>query len=88
MAEEIRFGNFSLVEIFQMGKYIFFMFKVDEDADMVENGELEKLSPEPKTRDASTGMSQERLSLMIKYNQIGSLTSLPRGSKVSRPSNF
>lgn len=50
---------------------------------MVENGETEKLSPEPKMRDASTGMSQERLSLMIKYNQIGSLTSLSRGSKVS-----
>lgn len=33
-------------------------------------------------RDASTSMSQERLSLMIKYNQIGSLTSLSR-SKVS-----
>jgi len=27
-------------------------------------------------------MSQERLCLMIKYNQIGSLTSLPRGSRV------
>lgn len=51
-------------------------------------GETEKLTgsdaPEPKTRDMGTGMSQERLSLMIKYNQIGSLTSLPRGSKVSR----
>lgn len=37
---------------------------------------------EPKTRDQGTTMSQERLSLMIKFNQIGSLTSLPRGSKV------
>lgn len=49
-----------------------------------DGGESEKLtSPdEPKTKDMGTGMSQERLSLMIKYNQIGSLTSLPRGSKV------
>lgn len=61
-----------------------FPFQVEDDNDLVENGELEKLSPEPKTRDASTCMSQERLSsLMIKYNQIGSLTSLPRGSRVS-----
>lgn len=34
------------------------------------------------TKDQGTTMSQERLSLMIKFNQIGSLTSLPRGSKV------
>jgi hypothetical protein len=50
---------------------------------VLENGENEKLSPEPKMKDASTSMSQERLSLMIKYNQIGSLSSLSRGSKVS-----
>jgi hypothetical protein len=49
---------------------------------VIENGENEKLAAEPKTRDASTSMSQERLSLMIKYNQMGSLTSLSR-SKVS-----
>lgn len=37
-------------------------------------------------RDASTSMSQEHLSssLMIKYNQVGSLSSLSRGSKVSK----
>lgn len=52
-----------------------------EEQDVLENGETEKLT-EPKTKDQSTTMSQERLSLMIKYNQIGSLTSLPRGSKV------
>lgn len=46
-----------------------------------ENGENENLK-EPKTKEMGTSMSQERLSLMIKYNQIGSLTSLPRGSKV------
>jgi hypothetical protein len=50
---------------------------------VAENGERDKLNaPESKMRDASTSMSQERLSLMIKYNQIGSLTSLSR-SKVS-----
>lgn len=54
----------------------------DED-EGVESGEAEKLT-EPKYKDQGTTMSQERLSLMIKYNQIGSLTSLPRGSKVSK----
>lgn len=38
---------------------------------------------EPNTKDQGTSMSLERLSLMIKYNQIGSLSSLPRGSRVS-----
>lgn len=52
----------------------------DKD-DLNENGESEKLT-EPKTRDQGTTMSQERLSLWVKYNQIGSLASLPRGSKV------
>ncbi|XP_055540662.1 uncharacterized protein LOC129727164 [Wyeomyia smithii] len=58
----------------------------DLDDDAAENGEADKLtdtkdSDEPKTKDQGTSMSQERLSLMIKYNQIGSLTSLPRGSR-------
>lgn len=53
------------------------------DDDAVEEGETDKLTNEPKTKDQGTGMSLERLSLMIKYNQIGSLTSLPRGSKVT-----
>ncbi|KAL7040264.1 hypothetical protein ACKWTF_000330 [Chironomus riparius] len=53
----------------------------DDNVDVLESGENEKLSPEPKMKDASTSMSQERLSLMIKYNQIGSLSSLSRGSK-------
>ncbi|XP_053695421.1 uncharacterized protein LOC128742947 [Sabethes cyaneus] len=58
----------------------------DADEDAAENGEADKLtdtkdSDEPKTKDQGTSMSQERLSLMIKYNQIGSLTSLPRGSR-------
>lgn len=58
-----------------------------DDQDVTENGETDKLTAsnevEPKTKEMGTTMSQERLSLMIKYNQIGSLTSLPRGSKVS-----
>ncbi|XP_058056912.1 uncharacterized protein LOC131208268 isoform X2 [Anopheles bellator] len=56
----------------------------DADDEVVEKGESEKLyseGDEPKTKDQGTSMSQERLSLMIKYNQIGSLTSLPRGSR-------
>uniref|UniRef100_A0A182LXW2 Major facilitator superfamily associated domain-containing protein n=1 Tax=Anopheles culicifacies TaxID=139723 RepID=A0A182LXW2_9DIPT len=57
----------------------------DADEDVAEKGEAEKLytdgGDEPKTKDQGTSMSQERLSLMIKYNQIGSLTSLPRGSR-------
>lgn len=61
-------------------------FDVHEDSDeqdAIDDGETDKLT-EPKTRDQSTTMSQERLSLWIKYNQIGSLASLPRGSKVSK----
>ncbi|EDS32628.1 conserved hypothetical protein [Culex quinquefasciatus] len=63
----------------------------DADDDVLESGEAEKLTEtkeadEPKTKDQGTSMSQERLSLMIKYNQIGSLTSLPRGSRVGIPS--
>lgn len=53
---------------------------VDDEAETAdnENGETDHLSSEPRTKDASTSMSQERLSLMIKYNQVGSLTSLSR----------
>ena len=54
-----------------------------DDSEDADNGENEKLT-EPKTRDQGTTMSQERLSLWVKYNQIGSLASLPRGSKVSQ----
>ncbi|XP_052894312.1 uncharacterized protein LOC128301736 [Anopheles moucheti] len=57
----------------------------DADEESAEKGEADKLytdgADEPKTKDQGTSMSQERLSLMIKYNQIGSLTSLPRGSR-------
>lgn len=61
----------------------------DDQEVTTDNGETEKLTgDEPKMKDQGTTMSQERLSLMIKYNQIGSLTSLPRGSKVSTVSLF
>lgn len=53
----------------------------EKEEEEIEKGESEKLT-EPKTRDQGTTMSQERLSLWVKYNQIGSLASLPRGSKV------
>lgn len=60
-----------------------FDHQIDEtdDNEAIENGETEKLT-EPATKEQGTSMSLERLSLMIKYNQIGSLTSLPRGSRV------
>lgn len=65
--------------------HILYLHKFDKDDndkdDVVDNDETEKLT-EPKTRDQGTTMSQERLSLWVKYNQIGSLASLPRGSKV------
>ncbi|XP_030383555.1 uncharacterized protein LOC115631057 isoform X2 [Scaptodrosophila lebanonensis] len=51
-----------------------------EEEEAVENGETDKLT-EPATKEQGTSMSLERLSLMIKYNQIGSLSSLPRGSR-------
>lgn len=55
---------------------------MDDDQEVAENGETEKLTgDEPATKEMGTQMSQERLSLMIKYNQIGSISSL-RGSKV------
>lgn len=72
--------------------YLVYLKKFDviddkDDQEGAENGESEKLT-EPKTRDQGTEMSQERLSLWVKYNQIGSLASLPRGSKVRIKSVF
>ncbi|XP_018322678.1 uncharacterized protein LOC108735277 [Agrilus planipennis] len=51
--------------------------EVEED---IEGAETEKLKPgeEPKFKDQSTMVSMERLSLMVEFNQIGSLTSLGR----------
>lgn len=54
---------------------------MDDEGD-AENGEAEKLSQGPKMMDASTSMSTERLSVMVKQNQVRSLTSLSRGSRV------
>ena len=59
----------------------YILIQNDDEIEAAENGESEKLNSESKTRDISTSMSLERLSLMIKYNQIGSLSSLSR-SKV------
>lgn len=58
-----------------------------DDQEGAENGETDKLT-EPATKDQGTTMSLERLSLMIKYNQIGSLTSLPRGSRADIHDHF
>lgn len=53
-----------------------------EDEDILEPDENEKLKgAEPKYKDQSTMVSFERLSLMIEYNQIGSLSSLGRLSR-------
>lgn len=52
-----------------------------ESAEKGESNEKDKFI-ETNTKDQGTSMSLERLSLMIKYNQIGSLSSLPRGSRV------
>lgn len=50
-----------------------------QTSSLIENGEIDKLkAEEPKYKDQSTMVSFERLSLMIEYNQIGSLTSLGR----------
>jgi hypothetical protein len=54
----------------------------DDDLEVADIGEGEKLNIDSKTRDASTSMSLERLSLMFKFNQMGSMSSLSR-SKVS-----
>lgn len=60
----------------------------DNPEDAAESGEAEKLTKPGMVDagtsmvDASTSMSQERLFLMVRFNQIGSLSSLPRGSKV------
>lgn len=57
----------------------------EEETESAEKGEANEKDKfiEPNTKDQGTSMSLERLSLMIKYNQIGSLSSLPRGSRVS-----
>nr|XP_022908220.1 uncharacterized protein LOC111419624 [Onthophagus taurus] len=61
-----------------------------DEIDEEEEEETERLKdPEPKFKDQGTMVSMERLSLMIEYNQIGSLTSLgrTRSSSVVRRSS-
>lgn len=80
-----KFDLVSCEKFYQNSLLINFYQVPSQDDDEMENGEGEKLSSEPKTRECGTSMSQERLasSLMInKYNQMGSMTSLPRGSRV------
>lgn len=57
------------------------MFLIIKCSRLIENVEIEKLKEEePKFKDqsTSTSLSQLRMSLMIEYNQIGSLTSLAK----------
>ncbi|XP_049873244.1 uncharacterized protein LOC126371880 [Pectinophora gossypiella] len=46
-----------------------------------ENGEADKLNGEPIRKDAETMISLERLHMITRYNPLGSLHSLPRGSR-------
>lgn len=46
-----------------------------------ENGESDKLNGEPIRKDAETMVSLERLHMITRYNPLGSLHSLPRGSR-------
>ncbi|KAL0851487.1 hypothetical protein ABMA28_007282 [Loxostege sticticalis] len=46
-----------------------------------ESGEGEKLNAEPLRKDAETMISLERLHIITRYNPLGSLHSLPRGSR-------
>lgn len=74
--------TYGILHLVWLRKFDHNMDDCDDDTDGVESTETNKLT-EPATKDQGTSMSLERLSLMIKYNQIGSLTSLPRSSRVS-----
>ncbi|KNC27653.1 hypothetical protein FF38_07092, partial [Lucilia cuprina] len=71
---------YGLLHLVWLRKFDHNMDDLEEEVEAVETGETEKLT-EPATKEQGTSMSLERLSLMIKYNQIGSLSSLPRGSR-------
>ncbi|XP_068150568.1 uncharacterized protein [Drosophila tropicalis] len=72
---------YGLLHLIWLRKFDHTTEESEEDVETVEaGGETEKLT-EPATKEQGTSMSLERLSLMIKYNQIGSLSSLPRGSR-------
>ncbi|CAH0694998.1 unnamed protein product [Spodoptera exigua] len=47
----------------------------------IESGEGDKLNAEPLTKDAETMISLERLHMITRFNPLGSLHSLPRGSR-------
>ncbi|KAM7354691.1 uncharacterized protein ACRADG_006261 isoform 2-T2 [Cochliomyia hominivorax] len=71
---------YGILHLIWLRKFDHNMDDMEEEVEAVETGETEKLT-EPATKEQGTSMSLERLSLMIKYNQIGSLSSLPRGSR-------
>ncbi|KAH8351926.1 hypothetical protein KR084_000642 [Drosophila pseudotakahashii] len=71
---------YGLLHLIWLRKFDHTTEESEEEVETVEAGETEKLT-EPATKEQGTSMSLERLSLMIKYNQIGSLSSLPRGSR-------
>lgn len=82
LAEEIWRCKTEKLKSIQICVNLFYYFQPDDDVEAAEKGETEKLNLDSKMRDASTSMSLERLSLMIKFNQVGSMSSLSR-SKVS-----
>ncbi|KAL1493310.1 hypothetical protein ABEB36_011388 [Hypothenemus hampei] len=69
--------------------YKFWLKKYDElKEEVVDDWESKKLkNGEPKYKDQETMVSFERLSIMVEYNQIGSLTSLGRNHLVRARSN-
>ncbi|KAJ8735332.1 hypothetical protein PYW07_006952 [Mythimna separata] len=52
-----------------------------EANETIESGEADKLNAEPLTKDAETMISLERLHMITRFNPLGSLHSLPRGSR-------
>ncbi|XP_026758789.1 uncharacterized protein LOC113518188 [Galleria mellonella] len=55
---------------------------IEESSDPdTESGEGDKLNGEPLRKDAETMISLERLHMITRYNPLGSLHSLPRGSR-------
>ncbi|KAL4713882.1 hypothetical protein ACJJTC_015536 [Scirpophaga incertulas] len=58
------------------------MTGIDETCEQdTESGEGDKLNGEPLRKDAETMVSLERLHMITRYNPLGSLHSLPRGSR-------
>ncbi|KAG5899979.1 hypothetical protein JTB14_034548 [Gonioctena quinquepunctata] len=59
-----------------------------ESEESVGDESLELNDQKPKYKDQGTMVSMERLSLMVEYNQIGSITSLGRGHHLRRSSSL